>query len=425
MKILVYGINFAPEPIGVGRYTGEMVALLSAGGHDVRVVTALPYYPEWKVAPGYVRRAYATESWWGVKVWRAPLWVPLFPGGRKRMLHLLSFAVTSVPLLVRNLFWRPDIVWMAAPTLMCAPAALVTARLCGAKSWLHVQDFEVDIAFGMGIISGGYWQRLGFACERLLLRRFSRVSTISKGMLARAQSKGLDKGKLSLIPNWADLRNIVPLNGPSPYRAELNIPEDATVALYSGSMGLKQGVDWLAEVALRMSADPGLHFVFCGDGPLRAMAQDACGHLPNVHFLPLQSSERLGDLLGLADVHLLPQRADASALVMPSKLTGMLASGRPVAAMGEPGTELADVVSTCGMVTKPGDLDAYVDGLRALISQPGLRVTLGHLARQYADDHLSSHAVLGHLETELRKLHGSMPETDLIVDEASESVRRA
>jgi colanic acid biosynthesis glycosyl transferase WcaI len=405
VKILVYGINFAPEPIGVGRYTGEMVEQLCADGHDVRVVTALPYYPEWKVAPGYKRWAYATESWWGAKVWRAPLWVPFFPGGRKRMLHLLSFAITSLPLMVRQLVWRPDIVWMAAPSLMCAPAALCTAKLSGARAWLHVQDFEVDIAFGMGIISGGFWKRTAFACERWLLRGFDVLSTISKGMVARALSKGIDPEKVLLIPNWVDLRNISPLQAPSSYRAELGIPESATVALYSGSMGVKQGVDWLADIAGRLASDPQLHFVFCGDGPLREAAYAACGSLPNVHFIPLQPLERLGELLGLADIHLLPQRADAGELVMPSKLTGMLASGRPVVAMAEQGSELADVVSTCGVVSQPGDLDAFTQDLRQLATQPDLRASMGRTARHYADEHLASHSVLARLEYEMRKLH--------------------
>jgi colanic acid biosynthesis glycosyl transferase WcaI len=102
MKILVYGLNFAPEPVGVGRYTGEMAARLQAAGHEVRVVTALPYYPEWKVAPQYSGYGYAFEQWQGMPVARAPLWVPFRPGGRKRVLHLLTFAVTTLPLMVRR-----------------------------------------------------------------------------------------------------------------------------------------------------------------------------------------------------------------------------------------------------------------------------------------------------------------------------------
>ena len=404
MKVLVYGINFAPEPVGVGRYTGEMAAALQKAGHQVRVITALPYYPAWKVSADYSPHRYAFDSWQGIPVARAPLWVPFRPGGRKRVLHLLSFAITSLPLLVRQLFWRPDVVWMAAPAFVCAPAALVAARLTGAKAWMHVQDFEVDIAFGMGLISGSWWKKLVFGCESWLMRRFDHVSTISKAMVARARAKGIAEDRLSLVPNWADVDAVAPLRGASPYRAELGIPNDAVVALYSGTMGVKQGVDWVAEAAVALKDHPGLYFVLCGEGALKAQAQEMCEQLPNVRFMPLQPLDKLGALLGLADVHLLPQRADAAEMVMPSKLTGMLASGRPVVGMASPGTELAEVVNGCGVVVAHGDVAAFADGIRYLAELPGLRAELGRQARAYADSHLAATTVLAHLERQMVEL---------------------
>ena len=409
MKILVYGLNFAPEPVGVGRYTGDMAARLQAAGHEVRVVTALPYYPEWKVAPQYSGYGYAFEAWQGMPVARAPLWVPFRPGGRKRVLHLLTFAVTSLPLMVRALFWRPDVVWLAAPAFVCAPAALVAAKLTGAKSWIHIQDFEIDIAFGMGLISGSGWKRFILSCESWLLRRFDHVSTISKAMVARTLTKGVNPARVSYVPNWADVDAVAPLRGPSPYRAELNIPPAAVVALYSGSMGVKQGVDWVAEAALALQDNPNVYVVLCGDGALQAQAQALCSHLPNVRFLPFQPMERLGDLLGLADVHLLPQRADAAEMVMPSKLTGMLASGRPVVGMADAGTELAEVVQSCGVVVQHGDVPAFTQAIRYLAELPQLRAELGRVARAYADQNLAASAVLGRLEADMQALGDDTP----------------
>jgi len=406
MKILLYGINFAPEPVGVGRYTGEMAERLQRAGHEVRVITALPYYPEWKVAAQYSGWSYAFEDWRDIPVARAPLWVPFRPGGRKRVLHLMTFAITSIPLLVRQWFWRPDVVWMAAPAFVCAPAALITAKVTGAKSWIHIQDFEVDIAFGMGLISGSRWKRAIFAGERWLMQKFDRVSTISKAMIARAASKGVAAQDISYVPNWADVDAVAPLRGHSPYRAELGIPNDAVVALYSGTMGVKHGIDWLAEAALALQGEPNLYFVLCGQGALKADAEAACGHLPNVRFLTLQPMERLGDLLGLADVHLLPQRADAADMVMPSKLTGMLASGRPVVGMADQGTELADVLHTCGVVVPHGDVPAFANAIRDLAQLPKMRAELGRIARAYADQHLAAHAVIGQLEKDMLELAG-------------------
>jgi colanic acid biosynthesis glycosyl transferase WcaI len=166
-------------------------------------------------------------------------------------------------------------------------------------------------------------------------------------------------------------------------------------------MGVKQGVDWVAQAALALQGDAGIYVVLCGEGPMKEEAQALCGALPNVRVLPFQPFERLGDLLGLADVHLLPQHADAAEMVMPSKLTGMLASGRPVVAMAAPGTELAEVVQACGMVVPYGDVPAFTRAIRHLAGLPQLRAGLGRIARAYADTHLATHSVIGKLEAEM------------------------
>ena len=105
MKILFYGINFAPELTGIGKYTGEMAQWFAEQGHEVRVITAPPYYPAWKVSEGY-QNAYVTEQWNGVTVYRTPLWVPAQPNGVKRLVHLASFALSSLPTLFKQWFWR-------------------------------------------------------------------------------------------------------------------------------------------------------------------------------------------------------------------------------------------------------------------------------------------------------------------------------
>jgi len=128
MRILIYSCNFTPETIGVGKYSGEMAEWLVDQGHSVRVIAAPPYYPSWKVDPAYLRPRYRREQLRGVDVWRAPLWVPRSPGGLVRVLHLLSFAFTSFPLMVRQISWRPELIITVAPAFVCAPAALLVAR---------------------------------------------------------------------------------------------------------------------------------------------------------------------------------------------------------------------------------------------------------------------------------------------------------
>lgn len=450
MKILLYGINFAPELTGIGKYTGELAAWLVARGHEVRVVTAPPYYPAWTISAGYNAQAYKTEEWQGAKVFRCPLWVPRQPSGVRRLVHLASFALSSLPVMLSQVFWRPHVVWVVEPALFCAPTAWGVARLSRAKAWLHVQDFEVDAAFALGLLKGQRIRRCVGAAESWLMRRFDAVSTISQRMHERLLSKGVDAHKAKMAVNWVDMAQFPE---PSPegiasYRAELKIPTDAVVALYSGNMGSKQGLEVLAEVArLCLVSEKSLAsnhhlalmqqglsaidlvantksqeasslcagtmsckdvgpviFVFCGNGAGRADLVAGCAGLPNVRFMDLQPADRLPDLLATADIHLLPQRADAADLVMPSKLTGMLASARAVVVTAQMGTELASVVQACGLVVPPEDARAFAEAVRTLAQDSALRQQLGAAGYAYAQAHLDRESVLHGFESDLLSL---------------------
>lgn len=447
MRILIYGLNFSPELTGIGKYTGEMAEWLTGRGHEVRVVTAPPYYPQWRVADGYAN-GWGREEFQGSRskgqegdragclvIYRCPLWVPSKPSGLKRLLHLASFALSSFPIMLSQIFWKPDVVWVVEPPLFCAPAAWMVARFSGAKAWLHIQDYEVDAAFDLGLLKGATSRRLVAACERWLMRRFDRVSTISQRMLDRALAKGVASERVVLFPNWVDVGAIAPKHVHASsgkaqgalydYRAELGIAADAVVVLYSGNMGGKQGLEILAQAAIRFEQQaargkdqkawggagpepcgvclaPEVVFVFCGDGAGRADLVALCDGLPNVRFMDLQPLERLGELLAMADIHLLPQRADAADLVMPSKLTGMLASGRPVVATAHANTELANVVLGCGLVVQPGQPQAFADAINTLAQDAALRTRLGRAGRAYAEANLDRDAVLGRFEAELK-----------------------
>lgn len=394
MKILIYSANYAPEPTGIGKYSGEMAEWLAAKGHDVRVVAAPPYYPHWKIAEGYKWPLYQREQLNGVDVWRAPIWVPAQPGGLKRILHLLSFSLTSAPVMLRQALWSPDVVFTVAPAMSCAPVGWLTARLCGAQAWLHIQDFEVDVAFRMNQLKGKWLQRFALGCEKRILKAFDKVSTISHKMVQKLHAKGVDSNAVEHLPNWVDVQGIAPLQEASPYRAELNIPADAKVALFSGTWGAKQDLMLIPAVAEQLQDREDIYFVICGDGVMRPQVEQAAAQLKNVRLLPLQPKERLGDLLGMADIHLLTQSADAEDLVLPSKLTGMLASGRPVVATCREDTEIGHVVSRCGRVVSPGSVGELAQAVTDLADRPADRSVLGAAARMYAEQVLSRDAIL-------------------------------
>lgn len=394
MKILICSVNFAPEPTGIGKYSGEMAAWLVARGHEVRAIAAPPYYPAWKLDPAYRWPPFRREDWQGVDVWRVPLWVPDSPGGLARVLHLLSFAFTSFPVMLFQFFWRPDLVICISPAIVCAPAALLTARLCRAQAWLHMQDFEVDIAFRMKLLSGKLLQRIVLRMERWLLSRFDSVSSISGRMVQRLLKKGVPGERIRLFPNWVDISHVKPCGRVNSYRAQLGIASDAIVALYSGSLGGKQGLMLLPDAAARLVSRKDIVLVICGDGVMKEKLQAASAGLTNIKFIPLQPFERLGELLCMADIHLLPQSPGAEDLVLPSKLSGMLASGRPVIATCKAGTELDTVVSNCGIVVGPKDSAALAAAVVRLADDAALRTELGRCARAFAEANFEQDAVL-------------------------------
>ncbi len=401
MRILIYGINFAPELTGIGKYSGEMAAFLADKGHEVHMITAPPYYPYWRIQPGYSGWKYGKEIWQGVAVYRCPLWLP--GGGRRagringlqRVIHLSSFALSSLPVVLSQVHWRPERVVVVAPSVFNAPWAALAARLAKGKSWLHIQDFELDAALRMKLFPGlGLIFHLGFKAESWLYRSFDHVSTISNRMVERLKTKGVDPKKVTLFPNWVDTQQIFPLSDYNDLRKELLLGENDQVILYSGNMGQKQGLEILVEAARQLRNESRIIFVLCGEGAVKAELEDRARGLANVRFIPLQPLGRLNELLNLAAIHVIPQSASAADLVMPSKLGGILASGRPVIVTAVEGTELANVVSPLGRVIPPGQADCLADAIRELARQPELRARLGKLGRAFVETTWAKETVL-------------------------------
>ena len=169
-------------------------------------------------------------------------------------------------------------------------------------------------------------------------------------------------------------------------------------------MQIKQGLELLVEATCRLSDLPQLMWLLAGEGPTKAYLVRATEGFPQVIQLPLQPAERMNDWLNAADIHLLPQKAGAADLVLPSKLLGMLASGRPVVATSTPGSELAELAAEAGACTLPGDANAFVDALRHLIADPEQRLMAGKRARKLAEERFGKDAVLERFEQQLLDL---------------------
>jgi colanic acid biosynthesis glycosyl transferase WcaI len=413
MRILINTINFSPELTSTGKYVGEMAKWLAERGHSIRVVTTPPHYPQWRISEGYSRFRYKREkctsfreSTGEMDVFRCPVWIPRPPRGWRRVLYLATFSMSSWPVMLMQTAWRPDVVLLIEPTIFCCPQTLCVAWLSGGAAWLHVQDFEVDVAFELKDFSSSALKQSIQMLESFLMRKFNRVSAISDRMVERLLAKGVDLVRTVLFPNWVDASEIYPLTVTNPMRVELGISEQAIVALYSGNMGLKQGLSLLIEASRQLVSRSDIVFVLCGDGPHRDTLMEMAAKAPNIKFLPLQPASRLNELLNMADMHLLTQVVGAADLVMPSKLTGMLASGKAVVATADEETQLAKVLTGRGLCTRPGDATAFASAVTRLADDRELRVRMGDEARKYAMIHLSRDEILTRFESLLMEACG-------------------
>lgn len=403
MRILIVSTNFHPELTGIGKYSGEMSDWLVKAGHQVTVICAPPYYPQWSVQKPYRTFWYDVEYINGAKVIRCPLWVPKKVTGLKRMLHLASFALSMFPIAVWHSFKQYDLVFTVEPSLLNSFSALMISKISGAKSNLHVQDFEVDVAFELGIVKNSRLKSILLRVERGLMSLFDMVSTSSPAMVSLLHNKGVNSDKTYLFPNWVDIGQIYPMDRMTSFRSVLNISKDTFVLLYSGNMGEKQGLEIVVDSA-RMLQSRNIVLIMCGTGTAITRLKERAEGLKNIIWLDLQPLERLNELLNTADIHLLPQLEGASDLLMPSKLNGMLASGRPIVATALEGTQIEKVVANCGIVTPPADTDAYVRAIDQLISNESMVFELGKAARDYALNWLEYNAIMSKYENKIKSL---------------------
>ena len=403
MKILLVGLNYAPEPVGIGPYSTGLAEGLATRGHDVEVVCGKPYYPQWRAYPGMPKGRVVSEEN-GVRVTRVPHYIPLTPTGARRIAHHFSFAASAIEPSLAAANRGADLVMSIAPSLLSVPVAAWAARRAKAPLWLHVQDFEVEAAFATGLIDGGSAAaRIARNTENRILRMANYASSISPQMCAKLVEKGFAPEHIYELRNWSNAAFDWERADPSFYREKWQLGQ-RKVALYSGNIANKQGLEIVIEAARRLQHRSDLAFVICGEGPNRARLQQQASGLDNIQFHDLQPAERMADFLSLADLHLLPQIVGAADLVLPSKLTNMLASARPVIATATAGTGLYSEVEGAGFNTPPGDEAALSAAIERVLDDPPLARELGLAARRRAQERWSQEAIIDRLDAKIRQL---------------------
>ena len=402
-RILFIGCNFAPEPTGIGKYSGEMIEWLSGKGYDCSVVTSYPYYPQWKIQDPYARNWFwykkekkHLESKGKTTIYRCPTYVPANPTGKKRILLEVSFFVSALFQLLKLLFHKKhDIVVTVAPSFHSGLLGVLYKKLRKAKHIYHIQDLQIEAAQNLDMIKSIKVIDLLFKTERYIFNNTDLVTSISEGMVAKIEEKA--KKRVFLFPNWADTAQFYPLPNRNELKKNYGYKPTDKLILYSGAIGEKQGLASILDCAKKFMSDPKIKFLICGTGPykkkLQTMAEDM--NLANVNFFPLQPREKFNIFLNIADIHLVIQKTQASDLVMPSKLTTILAVGGLALVTANPDSGLYSLVGkyNMGILVKAESQNALLKGIQEALLEKGHLATKAN-ARKYAETYLDINSIM-------------------------------
>lgn len=398
MRILLYSISYTPEIAGSGRYNGELTEWLAKRGHQVDVITAHPYYPEWQVRNEYKKKYWLVEKKGNLTVYRSPLYVPKQVTGKTRIIHELSFVLSSVVHWTKLFFTKYDAIIGVCPPFHIGLFPYLVSRLKSVPFLFHVQDLQVDAARELGLIKNE--RILGFldSMERFILVNADKVSSISEGMKRNIIRKGVQAENYFMLPNWVDIKLIKPIPISESLKYELGFQSTDKIALYSGNIGEKQGLEILPEVARFLQDQPDIKIVIFGEGAARSRLEQLIKtHSLNNIFLypPIENFEDLPKVLAMADVHLVVQRKAASDLVMPSKLVTILSVGGASIVSADAGTSLSDVIieNELGWTIEPENAQVLANAIRVALYS-SLLPDIRKKARVYAENYLDKQAIL-------------------------------
>jgi colanic acid biosynthesis glycosyl transferase WcaI len=405
-RILFIGGNYYPEPIGIGKYNGEMIDMLAREGHYCTVITSYPYYPQWKVQQPYtqkpiwftkeVKYAEGDLASPAIQVYRCPQYIPDRPTGKARMLLDLTFCLSAFFLLAACLLFKKkyDLVIVVAPCFQLGLLGILYKKLKGAKFLYHIQDLQIDCARDLNMIKSRKVIYLLLQAEKYILRNADIISSISPGMIKKINGKC--NKDVVLFPNWVDTSIYFPLDERATLKKEFNFAPTDKIVLYSGAIGEKQGLENIIHIAKSLEHFNNLKFVICGSGPYRDALHtlQKTLSLKNVVFLQLQPPHKLNHFLNMADIHLVLQKSNASDLVMPSKLTTILSVGGVSIITANKNSSLYQLVESnkMGVLVEPDNRSELLAAIERTLNNDNAHINKN--ARAYAENFLSIQKVI-------------------------------
>jgi len=400
MRIVLYSYNYHPEPIGIAPLMTELAEGLVKRGHEVRVITAMPWYPASQIAPEYKGKLYWTEERHGVKIQRCFVWVNQKRGLSNRVLFELSFIFLSLVQAFNG--WRPDLIFLTVPGLpVCLPAAFL-GLVYRAPLVLNLQDILPDAAVHVGLLTNQKMIKVFQWLEKFAYGNANKISVIADGFTKNLLEKDVDSNKITEISNWVDVNFIHPLPKENNYFRIANNLVEKFVVLYSGNIALTQPLETLIDAAALLQHLPEIQIVIVGKEEALARL-DKYRETQGIHNVLLHSfepREKLPEMLAAADVSMVMQKSNVISFNMPSKIQVLLASGRPiVASVPLTGTAARAIErSGGGIVVPPEDPQLIADAILELYGDRERLELLGKQGRRYAQDNYSFEIALDRYE---------------------------
>ena len=396
LRLIVLCPHFEPDMAPTGVVMTRIVHELAARGHELHVVTSLPWYRKHQVETGWAGALWRIEK----TTWGSISRVQPFAGQTKSNLvrRAVGFILFSYFVGLRALFaggfWRrADGVLAMSPPLTLGLIGWHTKLFRGGKLVFNIQDVFPDAAVETGAISNQRVIAAASWLERVSYRRSDSVVLLSDDLANNVQRK-LDQKfhkRIRVIPNFVDTQAIVPMSRLTNYRRELGVDE-SLVVMYAGNVGFSQSLELMIEAARVL---PNVIFVINGEGAARKSLQAKAHALSNVKFGDYQDASRLSEVLATGDLHVVPLRRGLGSVSVPSKTYSILAAGRPICAAIDLDTEVPRILaaSNAGVCVEPDDQAAFVSAIAAMIGDRKSLEEMGASGRKWVEGHASPQSI--------------------------------
>ena len=379
-RILFLNRSFWPDREATGQFLTELCDDLSID-HEVTIVAGPSYHTDDGNPHGF--RLWSREDRGKVTVIRTRGTRFSKSNLAGRLVNLGTYYLLAAIVAFR--LPRPDVIVAETDPPLLGALAAVLKRRWRCRLVYNVRDLYPDIAEVTGGVRSPFLLELLRRGNDYAYERADLIVTLGHDMARRIVNKGVPTEKVVVVPDWVDCGRIRPLDS-NPFRRSFG---NKFVVMYSGNIGLSQQLDAVLEAADRLRDDDRILFALIGEGARKKGLEErarAMG-LTNVRFLPYQPLENLGESLSAADLHLIPLAPGAAGCLVPSKIYGILAAGRPFIAMMEDSAEVAQIArdDAVGFVVRPGNVEALVGAIRAAVDAPENLEQMGARARRLAE----------------------------------------